>query len=262
MKSRYTSLFVTIFVMVFMYLPIVMLVSQSFNESRYGGKWMGFSLKWYEALFRDSAVINATLNTLIVAFAATVISTAVGTCAAWTLNKYRLSRLQSAHYVLVYAPMCVPDVLMGISLLLMFVSMRVDLGLATVILAHATFCLSFVTFTVLAPSRLRLQHNPGSAGFGRWQFQDIRENRPAAFGPWNSGGGDDGVYSLDGRLRRDVLCGRPGEYDFAREGLQHDEARAAGDNKRPERRVYGADVYRGDSGAVFDAQKVLTLKKG
>lgn len=133
MKSRYTSLFVTIFVMVFMYLPIVMLVSQSFNESRYGGKWMGFSLKWYEALFRDSAVINATLNTLIVAFAATVISTAVGTCAAWTLNKYRLSRLQSAHYVLVYAPMCVPDVLMGISLLLMFVSMRVDLGLTTVI---------------------------------------------------------------------------------------------------------------------------------
>ena len=71
MKSRYTSLFVTIFVMVFMYLPIVMLVSQSFNESRYGGKWMGFSLKWYEALFRDSAVINATLNTLIVAFSCT-----------------------------------------------------------------------------------------------------------------------------------------------------------------------------------------------
>ena len=244
MKSRYTSLFVTIFVMVFMYLPIVMLVSQSFNESRYGGKWMGFSLKWYEALFKDSAVINATLNTLIVAFAATVISTAVGTCAAWTLNKYRLSKLQSAHYVLVYAPMCVPDVLMGISLLLMFVSMRVDLGLTTVILAHATFCLSFVTFTV------------------RGQFQDIRENRPAAFGAWNSGGGDDGVYSFYGRLCRDVLCGRPGEHNPAREGLQHDEARPAGDNKRPERRVYGADVHRGDSGAVFDAQKVLTLKKG
>ena len=150
MKTRYTSLFVTIFVMIFMYLPIVMLISQSFNESRYGGKWMGFSLKWYEALFRDSAVINATLNTLLVAFVATALSTAIGTCAAWTLNKYRLSKLQSAHYVLIYAPMCVPDILMGISLLLMFVSLKVDLGLTTVILAHTTFCLSFVTFTVLA----------------------------------------------------------------------------------------------------------------
>lgn len=150
MKTRYTSLFVTIFVMIFMYLPIVMLISQSFNESRYGGKWMGFSLKWYEALFRDSAVINATLNTLLVAFVATALSTAIGTCAAWTLNKYRLSKLQSAHYVLIYAPMCVSDILMGISLLLMFVSLKVDLGLTTVILAHTTFCLSFVTFTVLA----------------------------------------------------------------------------------------------------------------
>ena len=150
MKTRYTSLFVTIFVMIFMYLPIVMLISQSFNESRYGGKWMGFSLKWYEALFRDSAVINATLNTLLVAFVATALSTAIGTCAAWTLNKYRLSKLQSAHYVLIYAPMCVPDIFMGISLLLMFVSLKVDLGLTTVILEHTTFCLSFVTFTVLA----------------------------------------------------------------------------------------------------------------
>lgn len=54
MKTRYTSLFVTIFVMIFMYLPIVMLISQSFNESRYGGKWMGFSFKWYEALLQTS----------------------------------------------------------------------------------------------------------------------------------------------------------------------------------------------------------------
>ena len=150
MKSRYTSLFITIFVMIFMYLPIVMLVSQSFNESRYGGKWLGFSFKWYEALFRDGAVINAAFNTLLVAFVATILSTAIGTCAAWTLNKYRLSKLQSTHYVLIYAPLCVPDVLMGISLLLMFVSLKVDLGLTTVILAHTTFCLSFVTFTVLA----------------------------------------------------------------------------------------------------------------
>ena len=150
MRSRYTSLFVTLMVLVFMYLPIIMLVAQSFNESRYGGKWNGFSLKWYEALFNDASIINATINTLIVAFVATIISTSLGTCAAWALNRYRHSRLQSAHYAIIYAPMVMPDILMGISLLLLFVSLQVDLGLTTVIIAHTTFCVSFVTFTVLA----------------------------------------------------------------------------------------------------------------
>lgn len=150
MKSRYTSLFATLAVLVFMYMPIALLVTQSFNASRYGGKWTGFSLKWYQALFNDSGVINATINTLMIAVFATVFSTAIGTCAAWTLNKYKHSTLQSSHYALIYAPLVVPDVLMGISLLLMFVSMRVELGLTTVILAHITFCVSFVTFTVLA----------------------------------------------------------------------------------------------------------------
>lgn len=150
MRTRYTSLLVTLFVMAFMYLPIVMLVAQSFNASRYGGKWLGFSLKWYEALFRDSAVINATLNTLVIACIATLFSTAIGTCAAWVLNKYKNSRMQTIHYGIVYAPLIVPDVLMGISLLLMFVSLKIQLGMFTVILAHITFCVSFVTFTVLA----------------------------------------------------------------------------------------------------------------
>ena len=150
MKSRYTSLFVTLMVLVFMYLPIIMLVAQSFNESRYGGKWNGFSLKWYEALFNDASIINATINTLIVAVVATLISTTLGTCAAWVLNRYRHSRLQSAHYAIIYAPMVMPDILMGISLLLLFVSLKADLGLTTVIIAHTTFCVSFVTFTVLA----------------------------------------------------------------------------------------------------------------
>lgn len=150
MRTRYTSLLVTLIVMTFMYLPILTLVVQSFNASRYGGKWLGFSLKWYEALFRDSAVINATINTLVIACISTLFATAIGTCAAWVLNKYKNSKFQTTHYGLVYAPLIVPDVLMGISLLLMFVSMNIQLGMLTVILAHITFCVSYVTFTVLA----------------------------------------------------------------------------------------------------------------
>lgn len=149
-NSRFTSLIITIIVIIFMYLPIATLVTMSFNSSRFGGKWAGFSLKWYEALFKDHAVINATMNTLFVAAVATLFSTIIGTLAAWVLNAYKRSNMQKLHYGLIYAPLVIPDVLMGISLLLMFVSLKIDLGLATVIMAHITFCVSFVAFTVLA----------------------------------------------------------------------------------------------------------------
>lgn len=149
MKSRFTSLIATIFVLAFLYVPIVTLVFQSFNNSRFGGKWEGFSLRWYEALARDSAIIDATINTLLIAASATLFSTILGTLAAWVLNRYK-TKLQRANYGLVYAPLVMPDILMGISLLLLFVSLNVNLGLVTVIIAHITFCVSFVAFTVLA----------------------------------------------------------------------------------------------------------------
>ncbi len=135
--------------MTFMYLPIAYLVIQSFNASKYGGAWKGFSLKWYEELFNNREIIDATVNTLIIALVATVVSTFLGTIAAWVLNKYK-TKFQQAHFGVIYAPLLVPDVLMGISFLMLFVNLGINLGLTTVILAHITFCLSYVTFTVLA----------------------------------------------------------------------------------------------------------------
>lgn len=149
MKSRFTSLLVTLFALAFLYIPILTLVMQSFNSSRFGGEWKGFSLKWYEALFSDAAILDATLNTLIIAFCATILSTILGTLSAWALHRFK-TKLQEANYTLVYAPLIMPDILMGISLLLLFVSMGADLGLATVVIAHTTFCVSYVAFTVLA----------------------------------------------------------------------------------------------------------------
>jgi len=148
-KFKSTSLIITFFVMIFLYMPIVLLVAQSFNESRFGGAWAGFSLKWYRALFNDRGIIEATLNTFYIALAATTVSTVLGTLAAWVLNLYKTG-LQKTHYALTYAPLVMPDILMGISLLLFFVSLGADLGLFTVICAHITFCVSFVTFVVLA----------------------------------------------------------------------------------------------------------------
>ena len=177
MNRRHTSLLVTLFALAFLYLPILTLVVQSFNASRFGGNWQGFSLKWYETLFKDSSIMAAAANTLIIAFFATLFSTILGTLAAWALNRYR-SKLQDANYSLIYAPLMMPDILMGISLLLLFVSLKVDLSILTVIIAHITFCVSFVAFTVLA----RLQDFDFSivqaaqdlgAGWGRIIFKII-----------------------------------------------------------------------------------------
>lgn len=148
-KRSRISLVAAVVVLIFMYMPIVVLIGQSFNASKYGGSWKGFSLKWYTSLFNDASIIDAATNTLIIATIATIVSTVIGTAAAWALHKYKNS-LQSTHYLLVYSPLIMPDVLMGISLLLLFVSMSIDLGMTTVIIAHITFCISFVAFTVMA----------------------------------------------------------------------------------------------------------------
>jgi len=148
MKRSRMPLVVSVLVLIFFYLPILFLIIQSFNVAKYGGEWRGFSLKWYAMLFESSAVWRAVENTAIVALTSTVVSTILGTIGAWTLHRYQ-SRLQGMHYMLVYAPLVFPDILMGISLLLLFVNVGMPLGLPTVILAHITFCSSYVAFVVL-----------------------------------------------------------------------------------------------------------------
>lgn len=133
---------------VFMYLPIVMLVLQSFNAARFGGDWQGFSLRWYAQLMEHRPIWIATRNSLLVAMVSTLVATVLGTLAAWALNRYN-GRLQRVHFLMVYSPLVVPDILMGISLLLLFVNLGVQLGLGTVMVAHITFCMSYVAFVVL-----------------------------------------------------------------------------------------------------------------
>lgn len=151
MKSSHSRLcfIVTLFVFALLYLPIVMLVVNSFNESRFGGSWGGFSLKWYTRLFNEKQMWVALKNSLIVAFSSTIISTFLGTCAAFALHSYR-SKLQRVHYFLVYTPLVLPDILMGISLLLLFFAVNIKLGLLTIIIAHTTFCISYVAMVMLS----------------------------------------------------------------------------------------------------------------
>ena len=147
-KSRFPGI-LTWITLLFLYLPIILLVINSFNAARNGGIWMGFTMKWYVKLFHAREIWRSLTNTLFVAFFATIASTILGTTAALALHKYK-GNIQNAHYFLVYTPLVVPEILLGISLLLFFMAVGADLSITTVIIAHITFCLSYVTMAVLS----------------------------------------------------------------------------------------------------------------
>lgn len=149
MKHSRLPMVITVLVLIFFSLPILVLVVNSFNASRFGGTWEGFSFKWYVRLFHQKDIWYALRNTLLVAVGATVLSAILGTTAAFALHRFN-SRIQRAHYTLIYTPLVVPEILMGMSLLLFFVASGVQLGLFTIFLAHTTFCISYVAMVVLA----------------------------------------------------------------------------------------------------------------
>jgi spermidine/putrescine transport system permease protein len=148
-RSRFPFI-VTMAVLFFFYLPIIILIVNSFNASRFESGWQGFSLMWYKRLFHEPEIWRAARNSLLIAATATAVSLVIGTTAAIALHRFARSRLQRFHFGLVYTPLVVPEILMGISLLMLFVTAGVELGLFTIFLAHVTFCISFVAMTVLA----------------------------------------------------------------------------------------------------------------
>lgn len=146
-KRRF-SLTVTTITFVFLYLPIVALVVLSFNSARQGVAWTGFTLKWYSELFRQADIWKAFLNTVIIALTSSLAATVIGTFTALALYWYK-SRLKGYLGVLVYTPLIIPDILMGVSMLIFFVAVGIPLGLITIFIAHVTFCVSYVTVTVM-----------------------------------------------------------------------------------------------------------------
>lgn len=149
MKTSRLPLMTTLGVLVFFYLPIAVLVANSFNASRFGTSWQGFSWKWYALLWERSDLWIALLNSLKVAAAASGGAMVLGTAAAFALHRFK-GKLQSAHYGMVTLPLILPEILMGMSLLLLFVALGVQLSLITVSIAHITFCMSYVTLVVLS----------------------------------------------------------------------------------------------------------------
>jgi len=140
----------TLAVFAFLYIPIALLVVFSFNSSRLNIRWEGFSTKWYEALFSNKTLIAAFENSLIVASLTTVLATVLGTLGAWMLHRYRFP-FQRLLGLLIFIPMVMPEVLMGVSLLVLFVQfLNLPLGFTTLVIAHTTFCFPFVLVGVQA----------------------------------------------------------------------------------------------------------------
>lgn len=136
----------------FLYLPIVILVIFSFNDSRLVTVWGGWSLRWYAALLEDGAMLEATTNSLLIAFASASAATVLGTLAALALARLGRFRGRLPFAAMLYAPLVMPEVITGLSLLLLFVAIDLDRGLGTVTIAHTTLTLCFVA--VVVQSRL------------------------------------------------------------------------------------------------------------
>ncbi|WP_444425312.1 ABC transporter permease [Ruminococcus sp.] len=161
-------------VMLFLYLPIFVLIIFSFNEGK-TTVWKGFSLKWYEQLFRDDNIINALGNSLIIAVLASVFATILGTAAAIGINNFKGKKrllIQSASNI----PIISPDIVMGVSLMLLFTFLGVlfnfEMGFVTVLIAHICFCVPFVVLNVMPRIRKMDQSIYDAAldlGCNQWQ---------------------------------------------------------------------------------------------
>lgn len=132
----------------FLYVPLAVVVAFSFNDSRLNAEWVGFTLDWYRTLARDDEMLVAARNSVIIALTAASAATLLGTMAGLAIHRYRMRWMMPV----VITPVAMPEILLGVSLLIFFVSVfgATSLGLTTVIIAHTAFCIGFVAVIVRA----------------------------------------------------------------------------------------------------------------
>lgn len=140
--------FYVFLIFLFLYAPIVTLIVLSFNASRTRAKWGGFTTRWYVSLFRNDAIMNALLNTLTIALIASLTATVIGTIACIAIiNMKKKSR--AIWMGITNVPMLNADIVTGISLMLLFLSLGLKFGYGTILLSHITFCIPYVILSVM-----------------------------------------------------------------------------------------------------------------
>lgn len=157
-----------ILVYAFLYLPLLIVIVYSFNDSKLNAEWVGFTWKWYGVLLEDEQMLQAAWNSLIIGVIASAVSTLLGTMAGYAMYRYKLKLLP----ILVLTPIAIPEILMGVSLLIFFVMLNVSLGLISIILSHIAFCVGFVAIVVrsrLAGMDESLTEAARDLGATQWQ---------------------------------------------------------------------------------------------
>jgi putrescine transport system permease protein len=134
----------------FLYVPLALVVAYSFNASRLVAVWGGFSTRWYGALLQNEPLRQAAWTSLRIAFLSSAVATLLGTAAAYALVRHGRFRSRTLFTGMLYAPMVMPEVITGLSLLLLFVALGLERGFWTVTVAHTTLTLAFVAVVVQA----------------------------------------------------------------------------------------------------------------
>lgn len=148
MVNKFLKRFYTFLIYLFLYAPILLLIIFSFNKSRSRGNWGGFSLKWYSALFSDMQIMKSLYYSLSIAILASLFATIIGTAAAIGIHNMK-KRAKSITMNLTYLPVLNADIVTGVALMILFISLKLPLGFNTLLLAHITFCLPYVIISVL-----------------------------------------------------------------------------------------------------------------
>lgn len=149
-KKGYQVLFCSL-VYIFLFLPISVIVVNSFNATTTKPymSWKGFTLDWYVKLWDNSSLLEAFSNTMIIAIVSTILATVIGTLGAIGMYRYKFKG-KGLIDALLYIPVVIPEIVLGISLLTIFANVNIPRGMLTLILAHVTFCIPFVIFNVRA----------------------------------------------------------------------------------------------------------------
>lgn len=155
---RFLKKFYIALIFIFLYAPIVTLMVLSFNASKTRAKWGGFTLDWYASLFEDTIILQALQNTLLLAFLSAIIATLIGTIAALAITGMK-KRSRNILLGITNIPMLNAEIVTGISLMLLFITLKMRLGFTTVLLSHITFNIPYVILSVMP--RLK-QMNPST----------------------------------------------------------------------------------------------------
>ncbi|SQK87036.1 polyamine transport protein PotC [Pseudomonas aeruginosa] len=236
MRRPYLLWSATALVYLFLYVPLVIVVLYSFNDSRLNAEWVGFTLDWYRKLFGNRDMLQAAANSLVIALVSASVATLLGTLAGVALHRFKLRVLP----LLVLTPIAIPELLMGVSLVIFFIGLNMSLGMLSVTLAHITFSVGFVALVVQARmSGMDESLTEAARDLGATPWQSFRLVTLPLIMPGIVAGALMAFTPVHRRLRDHLLHRRRRLRHPADADLHHDQDRR---DARSERRLHPADA--------------------